>query len=133
MRDDRLDPDGGAPHLVDHDLSDLERDLRSEVNARREAEKRATDLMSRLVSSSQHIPCMRAKLGMAGDVTIRRPTSIAPASRMSERPGSTSGGYQRMEKMAPGLFAEIEDLRREVERLRSENETLRVAAFMKRQ
>ncbi len=124
--DDRVEPEG-APHLVDQDYSALERDLRTEINARREAEKRAADLMSRLVSSSQQIAALRAKLGMADDV-VRRPTSVPPA-RASKRPGE-SGGH-RIQSLAPGLFSEIEDLRREVERLRSENETLRVAAFMK--
>jgi hypothetical protein len=127
--DDRLDPDGGAPHLVDHDLSALERELRTEIAARRDAEKRAADLMSRLVSSSQQITALRAKLGSVDDV-VRRPTSIAPSvTRTSERPGS--GGYGRLQALAPGLFSEIEELRREVERLRLENETLRLSAFTK--
>jgi hypothetical protein len=37
-----------------------------------------------------------------------------------------------MQSLAPGLFGELEELRREVARLKSENESLRVAAFTKR-
>lgn len=107
-------------------LAALREELRLEVVARHDAEKRATDLSSRLVSSSQQIAALRSKLG-ASDEAARRASMTPVAPRVSERPGG-----QRLATLAPGLFAEIEELRREVARLKAENDSLRVAAFTKR-
>lgn len=108
----------------------LREELRVEILARTEAEKRAADLTSRLVSSSQQVAALRAKAGLTPEAPpVTRSSLTPPAPRVSIPPSMTP---QRMQSLAPGLFGELEDLRREVERLKRENETLRVAAFVKR-
>lgn len=107
-------------------LAALREELRLEVVARADAEKRASDLMQRLVSSSQQVAALRAKVAGTDDAA-RRPSLTPPAPRTSERPAAA-----RLATLAPGLFSEIEDLRREVATLRAENESLRVAAFTRK-
>lgn len=111
-------------------LAALREELRVEILARTEAEKRAADLTSRLVSSSQQVAALRARAGMTPEAPAVR-NSMTPAPPRASMPPSMSP--QRIASLAPGLFGELEDLRREVARLKSENESLRVAAFVKRQ
>jgi hypothetical protein len=115
-----------------HQISALREELRVEILARTEAERRSADLTSRLVSSSQQVAALRAKAGLTPEAPAVRASSLTPpAPRVSNMPPSMSP--QRMQSLAPGLFGELEDLRREVDRLKRENETLRVAHFVKRQ
>lgn len=107
----------------------LREELRVEILGRTEAEKRAADLTSRLVSSSQQVAALRAKAGLTPEAPAVRGSLTPPAPRVSMPP---SMNPQRMASLAPGLFGELEELRREVARLKSENESLRVATFVKR-
>jgi hypothetical protein len=107
-------------------LETLREELRIELLARTEAEKRASDLASRLLSSGQQVTALRAKISLAEEAkrsgqhaAVRNPT--LPPPRVSERPPAGA----RMQSLAPGLFAEIEELRREVSRLTTENKLLR--------
>lgn len=109
----------------------LREELRVEILARTEAEKRSSDLTSRLVSSSQQVAALRARAGLTPEAPAVRTSSLTPPAPRVSVPPSMSP--QRMQSLAPGLFGELEDLRREVDRLKRENETLRVAAFVKRQ
>lgn len=108
----------------------LREELRVEILARTDAEKRAADLTSRLVSCSQQVSALRAKAGLTPEAPPVARGSLTPAAPRVSMPPSMSP--QRMQSLAPGLFGELEDLRREVERLKRENDTLRVAAFVKR-
>jgi colicin import membrane protein len=108
----------------------LREELRVEILARSEAERRAADLTSRLVSSSQQVAALRARAGMTPEAPPVRGSSLTPPAPRVSAPPSMSP--QRMQSLAPGLFGELEELRREVERLKRENETLRVAAFVKK-
>lgn len=110
----------------------LREELRIEMLGRTEAERRAADLTSRLVSSSQQVAALRAKAGLTPEAPAVRGSSLTPpAPRVTGAPPSMNP--HRMQSLAPGLFGELEDLRREVDRLKRENETLRVANFVKRQ
>ena len=72
-----------------------------------------------------------AKAGMTPEAPGVRGSSLTPpAPRTTGAPASMNP--QRMQSLAPGLFGELEELRREVARLKSENESLRVASFTKR-
>lgn len=106
----------------------LREELRVEILARTEAERRAANLASRLVSSSQQVAAFRAK-GLTPEAPGVR-SSVAPPARRASMPPNMAA--QRIQSLAPGLFGELEELRREVDRLKRENETLRVAAFVKR-
>lgn len=108
----------------------LREELRVEMLGRTEAERRAGDLTSRLVSSSQQVAALRARAGLTPEAPAVRSSVTPPAPRVSGMPPSMNPG--RMQSLAPGLFGELEDLRRELDRLKRENETLRVAAFMKK-
>lgn len=108
-------------------LDALREELRVELLARTEAEKRAADLASRLVSSGQQVAALRAKLQAAEEArrSLAPPArhATSPPPRVSERPPNP-----RMQSLAPGLFSEIEELRREIARLTAENRHLRSAA-----
>jgi hypothetical protein len=107
-------------------LEALREELRAEILARTEAEKRASDLATRLVSSGQQVTALRAKIQVAEEAkrsgqysAVKHQTQ--PPPRVSERPPPNA----RMQSLAPGLFGEIEELRKEVARLTAENKILR--------
>jgi hypothetical protein len=130
--EERAAEDKAAAEEAHRQVAVLREELRVELLARTEAERRAADLTSRLVSSSQQVAALRAKAGLTPEAPPVRGSSLTPpAPRVSGAPPSMSP--QRMQSLAPGLFGELEDLRREVDRLKRENETLRVASFVKRQ
>ena len=119
-----------AERALHRQLAELREELRLEVIARHDAEKNASALNARLVSCSQQVSALRAKLAAAsGDDPRRTSPSLTPAPPLAT--DNRSGGH-RLANLAPGLFGEIEDLRREVARLKAENESLRVEAFTKR-
>jgi hypothetical protein len=107
----------------------LREELRVEILARTEAERRGADLTSRLVSSSQQVAALRARAGLTPEAPAVRGSLTPPAPRASMPPSMSP---QRMQSLAPGLFGELEDLRREVDRLKRENASLRAAAFVKK-
>jgi hypothetical protein len=115
-----------AEEKVRQKLEALREELRVEILARTEAERRASDLASRLVSSGQQVTALRAKIAIADEAkrsgqhaAVRHQTQ--PPPRVSERPPPPA----RMQSLAPGLFSEIEELRREVARLTAENRSLK--------
>ena len=116
-------------------LQTMREELRSEILARKDAEKRAhaaqervEDLMRRLDGATQQVAAMRARHGANDEMRRASLTPAAPRTSMTP----VAANPQRMASLAPGLFAELEDLRREVGRLKRENESLRAEALLKR-
>jgi hypothetical protein len=128
--EERAAEDRAAADDALRQVAALREELRVEMLGRTEAERRAADLTSRLVSSSQQVAALRARAGLTPEAPAVRGSLTPPAPRASGMPPSMNPG--RMQSLAPGLFGELEDLRREVDRLKRENETLRVAAFVKK-
>lgn len=117
-----------AEDMARRQLEVLREELRAELLARSEAEKRASDLATRLVSSGQQVTALRAKIQMAEDTKRSGQYTAAkhqtqPPPRVTDRPPPPA----RMQSLAPGLFGEIEDLKKEVARLTAENKLLRNA------
>lgn len=111
-------------------LTAVREELRGEILQRADAAKRAADLTTRLDAATQQVAALRARL--SADDPMRRASMTPPAPRVSMPPGPQSMNPQRMAALAPGLFGELEELRRENSRLKSEIESLRVSAFTKK-
>lgn len=93
---------------LDRQLQALRVELRAEVVARDKVEMRAKELASRLSA-------------MAERETAHKRSSIIP--------GANTDARSRVSTRAPGLFAEIDQLKSEVARLTAENDSLRAAAL----
>lgn len=105
----------------DHQVEALRIELRAEVVARHTVEARAKELESRLSSMSQQIWALRARATESGATKqVAQRASVAPAAAPDPR--------ARLSARAPGLFAEIDELKAEVARLQAENESLRSSA-----
>jgi predicted regulator of Ras-like GTPase activity (Roadblock/LC7/MglB family) len=110
---------------LEHQLEALRVELRAEVVARHTVEARAKDLEARLSSMSQQVATLRAR-GAADASAVRRDTANRGASLA---PGANADPRARLTARAPGLFAEIDELKAEIAKLTSENESLRAAAL----
>jgi predicted regulator of Ras-like GTPase activity (Roadblock/LC7/MglB family) len=103
---------------LERQLHALRVELRSEVVARDKIEMHARELAARLTSMTTQMSSMRAR---ASDETgARRRSSIIPAAASDAR--------TRLSMRAPGLFAEIDELKATIARLTAENDSLRRAA-----
>lgn len=126
---DAMPPPAAGPSSADsleleRQLDAVRVELRSEVVARHTVEARAKELEARLSSMSQQIAALRAR-GAADASAVRRDS----ATRASLIPGANVDQRARLTTRAPGLFAEIDDLKADIARLTSENEALRAAAL----
>ena len=110
---------------LEHQLEALRVELRAEVVARHTVEARAKELEARLSSMSQQVAALRARSN-ADASAVRRDSVMRGASLV---PGANVDPRARLSTRAPGLFAEIDDLKAEIARLTSENESLRAAAL----
>lgn len=110
---------------LERQLEALRVELRAEVVARHTVEARAKDLEARLSSMSQQVAALRAR-GAADVSAVRRDTAQRGASLV---PGAMVDQRSRLSTRAPGLFAEIDDLKADIARLTNENEALRAAAL----
>jgi predicted regulator of Ras-like GTPase activity (Roadblock/LC7/MglB family) len=108
-------------HLVDA----LRVELRAEVVARHTVEARAKDLEARLSTMSQQVAALRAR-GAQDASAVRRDSMMRGASLA---PGANTDVRSRLSTRAPGLFAEIDELKAEIAKLTNENESLRAAAL----
>jgi predicted regulator of Ras-like GTPase activity (Roadblock/LC7/MglB family) len=111
---------------LERQLDALRVELRAEVVARHTVEARAKELEARLSSMSQQVAALRAR-SSADAGAVRRDSMMRGASLI---PGAnTVDQRSRLSTRAPGLFAEIDDLKADIARLTSENESLRAAAL----
>ena len=85
----------------------------------------AKELEARLSSTSQQMASLRAR-GAADASAVRRDSAIRGASLI---PGANVDRRARLGARAPGLFAEIDELKADIARLTSENEALRAATL----
>lgn len=118
-------PSSGDSLELDRQLDALRVELRTEVVARHTVEARAKELEARLSSMSQQVASLRAR-GAADASAVRRDTAVRGASLI---PGPNVDQRARLGARAPGLFAEIDELKADIARLTSENEALRAAAL----
>ena len=112
-------PPVASPEL-DKQLQALRVELRAEVVARDKVEIRARELAVRLSSMAEQMTALRARASEEGSAA-RKPSSIIPAAAADAR--------TRLSGRAPGLFAEIDELKGDVARLTAENESLRASAL----
>ena len=117
-------PSAGTVDL-EHQLDALRVELRAEVVARHTAEARAKELEARLSSMSQQVAALRAR-GAADAGAVRRDSAQRGASLI---PGANVNQRSRLSTRAPGLFAEIDELKADIARLTAENEALRASAL----
>lgn len=110
---------------LERQLEAVRVELRAEVVARHTVEARAKELEARLSSMSQQVAALRAR-GAADASAVRRDSVTRGASLI---PGANVDQRARLTTRAPGLFAEIDDLKADIARLTSENEALRAAAL----
>lgn len=110
---------------LERQLDAVRVELRAEVVARHTVEARAKDLEARLSSMSQQVASLRAR-GAADAGAVRRDSIVRGASLV---PGANTDQRSRLSMRAPGLFAEIDELKADIARLTSENESLRAAAL----
>jgi predicted regulator of Ras-like GTPase activity (Roadblock/LC7/MglB family) len=120
-----------APPTVDaleleRQLHALRIELRSEVVARSKIEADARELTVRLSVMSEQNTALRARvLEETSPSRSREPLQ----QRSSIIPSAASDARNRLSARAPGLFAEIGELKGELARLREENASLRTAAL----
>jgi predicted regulator of Ras-like GTPase activity (Roadblock/LC7/MglB family) len=105
---------------LEKQLQALRVELRSEVVARDKIEMRARELAIRLSSMSEQMTVLRARVSEEQSAA-RKTSSIIPSAATDAR--------TRLSSRAPGLFAEIDELKNEVARLTAENESLRASAL----
>lgn len=111
---------------LERQLDALRVELRAEVVARHTVEARSKELEARLSSMSQQVAALRAR-SSADAGAVRRDSMVRGASLI---PGANNADQRnRLSTRAPGLFAEIDDLKADIARLKSENESLRAAAL----
>jgi len=108
-----------ASNDLDKQLQALRAELRAEVVARDKVEMRERELAVRLSSMAEQMAALRARA--SEDVSAaRKQSSIIPSAASDTR--------TRLSGRAPGLFAEIDELKGEVARLTAENDSLRASA-----
>ncbi|MDB4938302.1 MAG: hypothetical protein JWP87_5274, partial [Labilithrix sp.] len=111
-----------APSELERQVQALRVELRAEVVARDKIEMHARDLASRLSSMSAQMSGLRARTSSEdATATARRKASIIPPAASDSR--------TRLSMRAPGLFAEIDELKSSIARLTADNESLRAAAL----
>jgi hypothetical protein len=105
-------------NALEKTLQALRAELQAEVIARDKAEAREQELTLRLSLMSEQMAALRARAAEEMSAARRRSSTI---------PSAGSDARARLSTRAPGLFAEIDDLKNEVARLTAENEALRGA------
>jgi predicted regulator of Ras-like GTPase activity (Roadblock/LC7/MglB family) len=113
-------PPAVASNALEKQLQALRVELRAEVVARDKIEMRAKELALRLSSMSDQMTALRAQTSDDASAA-RKQASIIPSAASDAR--------TRLSSRAPGLFAEIDDLKSEMARLTAENESLRASAL----
>jgi len=101
---------------LERQLQALRNELRAEVVARDKIEMHARELAARLSSMSEQVTTLRARASEEAGAARRRSSII---------PNAATDARTRLSARAPGLFAEIEELKSEIARLTAENESLR--------
>jgi cell division septum initiation protein DivIVA len=109
---------------LERQLDAVRVELRAEVVARHTVEARAKELEARLASMSQQVATLRARTTADAGASKRD-----AAQRSSMIPGANVDQRSRLSVRAPGLFAEIDELKADIARLTSENESLRASAL----
>lgn len=104
----------------------LRAELQSEVIARNKVETQARELATRLSATSEQMTALRARA--SGEMSAARSRESAE-KRSSIIPSAASDARTRLSLRAPGLFAEIDELKADLARLTAENGSLRAAAL----
>jgi len=111
---------------LERQLHALRVELRSEVIARNNVETHARELTARLSVMSEQMAALRAR---ASEEMSAARSREAAQRRSSIIPSAASDARTRLSLRAPGLFAEIDELKADIARLTAENESLRAAAL----
>ena len=111
---------------LERQLHALRIELRSEVIARNKIETHARELAARLSVMSEQMTALRAR---ASEEMSASRSREAVQKRSSIIPSAASDARTRLSLRAPGLFAEIDDLKADIARLNAENASLRAAAL----
>jgi hypothetical protein len=106
---------------IERQLGALRSALRTEARGRDQAEAHAKELEVRLGAMTERILVLEARQRDSMKPRRDTPRSMAPPrSGTSQAPGR-----ERLASLAPGLFAELEELKATVARLTAENEALK--------
>lgn len=119
---------------IEKQLQALRVELRAEVLERDKVETHAKELTARLSTMTEQVTALRARVSEEAHAARVARESMQAAQAAQKRssviPSAASDATRaRLSTRAPGLFAEIEELKGVVAKLTAENESLRAAAL----
>jgi len=119
-------PPAAETSELERQLHALRIELRSEVVARNKIETHSRELAARLSVISEQNTALRARVTEETSAARSRESA---QQRSSIIPSAASDARTRLSLRAPGLFAEIDELKVAMARLTAENASLRAAAL----